>query len=543
MSRRAARAAAALVALLLLARLATLGLPPLFDATEGRYAEIGREMLGSGDWITPTLHGGEPFWAKPPLHFWMTALSLRAFGVNEWAARFPGFLSGLGILALTMIAARRLYGGRAALLAGSILGSSGLFALLVGTVILDVTFTCTVTGALVCYLLFRKDPSRRWPGLLLFLFLGLGLLAKGPIALVLAGLPVFFDVIRARKLGAVRRLPWVAGIGLLLLVAVPWYVLAERKTPGFWNYFFLHEHFLRYVRAEYGDRYGHGHVSPYGLIWALGLLGFLPWTPAAVGAAIRRFRPHATTGAGDPSEEEGTAFLWLWALSPLLFFTFSRSLSLPYVFPAFPPLAILLGREAAGEGGIPARRVGLAVPLFLLVAGTVYGLARFSGRPAEGAALLLPLLLAGGAALFAFRRGGSAAAILSGSLLFPLFLIALSVAVPGAVEEGKSTRHLARATAPLGGEPLFFDGVPPSAEFYFRGRAVNLRGEVGEILRRFEDGGGDLLLLREKQERYLSSTMIAALEPLRRTGDYVIYRIVGTPEREAATTAAERKEK
>jgi hypothetical protein len=184
-----------LLAALYLVRLVTLGLLPLFDSTEGRYAEIGREMAASGNWVTPTLHGGEPFWAKPPLHFWLTALSIRAFGANEWAARLPSLVVAALTLALVAHAARAIAGAEAARLAVLFLGTSGLFFLLSGTVIgqdLHALHDRRARG-------LPPHARTRTPrdGHFFFCFLGLGLLAKGLTAAIL--------VLAAGRLGAVIR--------------------------------------------------------------------------------------------------------------------------------------------------------------------------------------------------------------------------------------------------------------------------------------------------------------------------------------------------
>lgn len=519
---------------LLLARLLTLGTAPLFDATEGRYAEIGREMAVSGDWITPTLHGGVPFWAKPPLHFWATAASIRLFGVNEWAVRLPSFLASIGILLITGMAGARLLGRDAGRLSVVLLGSCGLFFILSGAVLLDVTFTFTITGALGCFALFSADRTKRLPGLLFFLFVGLGLLAKGPVVLVLVFLPVAAWSVWTRQAGTVRALPWFLGIPVVLLVAAPWYILAERKTPGFWNYFFIHEHILRYLKKEYGDLYGHGHVSPYGLIWLLGFASFLPWSPAILSLGRRHWNKRKENAGSDRT----VPFLWIWSLSGLLFFTLSRSLSLPYVFPSLPPFALLLARGIAErpEGRLFPRPVLFLTPV-LLLAGGVYAASLFPFSPIEIGTLVLPLLILIGILLFAVRRGAPFLSLGAQIIVFPLFILALLAATPEGIGLQKSTRHLAEAVESAGGawngRVAFFDGVPPSAEFYFGGEAANLKGSVDE-LRKIAESGGTTLFLREDREERIPVTLRVDLHLVEKSGRYAIYR-VGSEETNGVT--------
>ncbi len=178
----------------LMLRLASLGRVPLTDNTESRYATIGWEMCRSGDWITPWVYSQGslvPFWGKPPLQFWLTALSFRLGGVSETSARMPSYLLGTALLAGTMLFARALWGRRVALLAGLILATSGLFYLLSGACALDMPLTACVAAALMAFARFAAADGHRgrW-GHAFFLALAAGALAKGPVALALTGLVI-----------------------------------------------------------------------------------------------------------------------------------------------------------------------------------------------------------------------------------------------------------------------------------------------------------------------------------------------------------------
>lgn len=518
------RAAAWLLASILLARLATIGVAPLFDKTEGRYGEIGREMAESGDWVTPTLHGGEPFWGKPPLHFWATAAAIRLFGVNEFAARLPSFLAGIGILLATYVAGLKLFRRRGpARTAVVVLASSLLFYLLAGQVMLDGTFTAAVTGSLASYAAITAGAPRRSPaGYLFFLFLGLALLAKGPVGVVLVGIVVALHALFSRSAASMARLPWLAGPALTIAAAAPWFVLAERKTPGFLRYFFVNEHILRYTRSDYGDLYGHGHVAPYGLIWLLAAAALLPWTPVLLAKGWRSFRRRRIEPM-DAAER----YLWTWAVAAPLFFTFSRSLSFPYIFPALPPLALLLGRHLH-EGRVGARLVaGSALgTAAVLLGGTVYGAIDFRPPAADVAFLALPLLAL---ALFLLLPSGAKGVLrpLAAALVVPLAVAPLTLFWHDEIGLRKSTRHLAAAVGgePRGGAPLFFDGLPLSAEFYFRGKAIDLKGDAAELRRRLESGGGEILFVRKSREKYLPEFGDQPLRSIGESGRYTIYRM------------------
>ena len=279
---------------------ASLSQPALLDNTESRYGGIAWQMHQSGDWVTPRVHiHGElkPFNAKPPLEFWLTGLSYRAFGVAEWSARLPSFLLGLALIAATVVFTARLWNKGTAALAGIILASSVQFFVLAGACDLDVPLTVGVTGAMICFALFAQAGSASWLGCRMgwgrgmFLALAVGMLAKGPVALVLTGLAIAAWLSLARRWRLVIELPWISGLCIFFLVAGPWYLLAERATPGFLHYFFVVENFRRYLFNEYGDQFGHGRLRPYGAIWPLFFGAMLPWSVLAAAALGRLAKP------------------------------------------------------------------------------------------------------------------------------------------------------------------------------------------------------------------------------------------------------------
>jgi 4-amino-4-deoxy-L-arabinose transferase-like glycosyltransferase len=342
-----------------LLRLAPLGELALTDSTESRYGIVAWQMFRSGDWVTPRVYvrtcmprssdwsalkqhiQGDmvPYWGKPPLEFWLTSFSYRVFGVSEWSARVPSFLLCLAIVAATVGFAGRFWGGRVAMLAGIVLGSSVLFLVLSGVCILDIPLTAATSGAMMAFALFADGPRRRraW-GLAFFLALAMGALAKGPIALVLVGVAVGIWLLVVGRWRLLVELPWLFGLLVFFAVAAPWYVLAERATPGFLRYFFINEHFGRYLRSEYGDLYGHGRKHYYGAAWAWLAGSFFPWTilaAIALGRLFRGSRPWQMLRA-----EPRLAYVLIWGLVPALFFTLARHVLLTYVLPGLPGLAI-----------------------------------------------------------------------------------------------------------------------------------------------------------------------------------------------------------
>ncbi|HBI21266.1 MAG TPA: dolichyl-phosphate-mannose--protein mannosyltransferase [Legionella sp.] len=324
---------------LLVSRLLAMWLMPLNDSTEARYGEIARIMLETGDWITPMQSVGVPFWAKPPLSTWTSASSMWLFGINAFAARLPSLLLSLGTLWLVWDVAKQRSGSHAALISLLVLAGSLFFFLDATTVMTDPALLFCTTLSLIAFWRAVVNPQKTW-GHVFFAGLGLGLLAKGPIALVLVGMPIFVWVLMHHRWRAIwRSLPWITGGLLMVLIAVPWYVLAEIKTPGFIHYFIIGEHFHRFLDPGWGgDKYGFAHKAHYGMIWVYAVLGFLPWSVLGVIGLTRHVRKWPLLF----KDNDGwVAYLLACIFMPIIFFTCSGNIIYPYVFPILPFLALL----------------------------------------------------------------------------------------------------------------------------------------------------------------------------------------------------------
>jgi 4-amino-4-deoxy-L-arabinose transferase-like glycosyltransferase len=326
-------------------RVATLGAYPLLDPTESRYAEIARKMLETGAWLVPQVDYGVPFWGKPPLSTWVSALAMAVFGVNEFGARLPSFLllAGCGALVYRLAALRA--GADAALWALTAFATTGLVFVSAGAVMTDpaLVFATTVAMAGFWNAVHGPEAMRRAAGYAFFIGLAAGLLAKGPIAVVLTLLPTGAWTLWTRQWRAVgTRLPWFSGTLVTLALAVPWYWAAERASPGFLDYFFVGEHWKRFVESGWkGDLYGQAHARPRGTIWVWWFAAALPWSPMVVvwlarAAATRR--EDARRLLRDP----WYSYLLLWTLAPMLFFTVSGNVLATYVLPGMPAFALLL---------------------------------------------------------------------------------------------------------------------------------------------------------------------------------------------------------
>lgn len=358
-------------------RLATLGIYPLADTSEARYGEIARVMRLTGNWVTPQETPGTPFWAKPPLSTWLSAASTYVFGMDEFALRLPSFLCGLGVVLLcaqwsAALARRpappppgsprapatpdRPSPADAGLWASVILSTTILFFVGYGAVMTDPPLgLCTAWMMVAFHQAVIEGSAKLLWRYGFFVAAGLAMLAKGPVAFLYVLLPVaLWTLARGRWRRVAGSLPWVRGALLAAAISLPWYGLAEARTPGFLNYFLVGEHLMRYLHPGWsGDRYGNAHSEPLGTIWAYlaGALGI--WSAPAL-VLVRPgsgWFARAAAFCGD----EARLFALLAALVPLLAFTFAGNLIWTYVMPPLTPLVALLGVQLAQRTAADAR--------------------------------------------------------------------------------------------------------------------------------------------------------------------------------------------
>jgi 4-amino-4-deoxy-L-arabinose transferase-like glycosyltransferase len=325
---------------IVLVRLLLLPLYPILDQSEARYATIAMWMADRGDWVTPTIDGSTPFWAKPPLAFWLSAASIRAFGLNEFAVRLPSYLIYVAIIWMTFLIGREARGRTFGLLAASAFASMGLAFFMAGSVMTDPGLALGTTMSMTAFWFAMNGGGRR-AGYTVFAAFGLALLSKGPVGVLWPLGSMILWCAWNNRLGDLwKRLPVVGGAVLTLAIGLPWYVIAEQRTPGFLHYFIVGEHFKRFVDPGWtGDLYGAARHKPLGAIWFFAFVATLPWSPVAAWALIRR---HIGTRADWPHlRDPWIRFLVVWALVPIVFFTPARNTLISYVLPSMPPLALL----------------------------------------------------------------------------------------------------------------------------------------------------------------------------------------------------------
>ncbi len=328
--------------ILILLRVLLMGYLPLMDTTEARYAEIARIMFETGDWVTPWFTSSTPFWGKPPLSFWATAISFNAFGISELSARIPHFICSLLVLILVWRWTRE-YSLRIRIYSIVILSSSSLFYIGSGMVMTDIWLLLSTTLVLYGFwgVAFGSDGSTRINSSIMFFGFGLGMLAKGPVVIVLTVMPVFLWVVIARRWLVLKKIYWLEGVVLASVICLPWYILAEIKTPGFLEYFILGEHVYRFVVPGWeGDLYGNAHDEHYGTIWLFLISGLFPWSLLLLPALV--YLVYSKNIYAPRSGDHKRILLILWVASPCIFFTFAGNVLWPYVITALPAAALII---------------------------------------------------------------------------------------------------------------------------------------------------------------------------------------------------------
>jgi 4-amino-4-deoxy-L-arabinose transferase-like glycosyltransferase len=339
---------------------------PLANPDEGRYSEISREMVATGDWTTPRLDGIKYF-EKPPLQYWATAVSFELFGAHEASARLYVWFAGLATLLIAGFTGARILGIDTGIASALALVASPYFMALGGIVTLDMGLTLWTTATFAALLLAehaaeRPKEQRAWV-LASWAAMALAVLSKGLVGIVFAGAAVFFVMVLGRSLSILRRMHWGWGLAIFLVIAAPWFILVSRANPEFARFFFIHEHFERFLTHE------HRRVQPAWAFVPIVLAGFLPWMIALFPATVHAWR--AESGA----RFQPLRLSLLWSAFIFLFFSASGSKLPAYVLPLFPSLALVLGHYlATGATRRLALWLALVAPFGVAIAVAALGL-------------------------------------------------------------------------------------------------------------------------------------------------------------------------
>ena len=430
------RGAIALLLLFALVYLMPLGVRPLSSPDEVRYGEIAREMIASGDWVSPHFNGARYF-EKPVLGHWLNALSVAALGETRYAVRLPVALAaGLSAL-IVFLLSRRFLARPTAVLASAIFLTTLLVAGCGSVAVLDAFLALFVTAAIAAYYVAVTAQTRRerWAYLALCgVACGAAFLTKGFIAWAIPAVVAAPYLVARRDWRTLLTSPWLPLV-VAVFVSLPWAVLMHQREPDFWRYFVVVEHLQRFA----GDNAQHTQ-PPWFFLAYLPATGW-PWVWLLPAAAIGI--------RGDGRHKDFLFYTALWAVMPLLFFSASKGKLLTYVLPCFAPLSILLaaGLERYFASGrtrafrIAAGRAAalLALLLVLLAASQAGAFGAPAYGPDEHAKLATMAALLGAAfacAVIAMRSTGARTGLVAFTGTATAFFLPLDVALPQRAIDG-----------------------------------------------------------------------------------------------------------
>jgi 4-amino-4-deoxy-L-arabinose transferase-like glycosyltransferase len=314
-----------------------LGQVGLIGADEPRYAQVAREMLERHDWITPVL-GGQPWLEKPPLYYWQAMLAYAIFGVSDWAARLPSALDASLLVLAVYFFLRRFRPGFAldgALISASCAGIVGYAR----AASMDMALAAAFTVAMLGWWAWRESGKRIFL-IVFYVFMALGMLAKGPVAPFLAAVVVALYAASVRELRIVLKTLWLPAILLFCAVALPWYFAVQIRNPEFFLEFIVEHNLGRFSKNLYH------HTEPFWYYLPITALALIPWTVLVIAAMVQPVRSWwAKRKAGTAEvdlENQFDVFVCCWLIVPVIFFSISQSKLPGYILPGLPAGALLL---------------------------------------------------------------------------------------------------------------------------------------------------------------------------------------------------------
>ncbi|NDI84311.1 glycosyltransferase family 39 protein [Undibacterium crateris] len=331
-----------------------LGARTLVPTDEGRYAEMGREMLASGDWITLRLNGIKYF-EKPPLQNWMNAISFALFGLGDWQARLWTGLCGLIGVAAVWLTGKRVYSPRVGVIAALVLGSSFYWAGMGHVNSLDMGLSGMMALTMCGLLLGQRDgvsaTEQRNAMLICWAGMALATMSKGLIGFVLPGTVLILYTLITRDWRLWTRLHFGKGLLLFFAITAPWFILIALKNPEHPHFFFIHEHFDRFTSGV------HKRGGAWHYFFPLLALGIIPWLGALIQGLLSGMKKA-------PTRFQPSLMLLIWAVFFFFFFSISGSKLPGYILPIFPALAILIAVQLEQSG---SRSLQLAAILMVLL--------------------------------------------------------------------------------------------------------------------------------------------------------------------------------
>ncbi len=313
-----------------------IGSHPLFTPDEGRYSEVAREMVATGDYVTPRLNG-VAFLDKPVLYYWLQASAIKLFGLKEWALRFwPAFAGILGCI-IIYLTGRVLFNRRTGIISALILATSPLYYGASHYANLDLEVASLVSNSLLCFIAAMQfSTGKRRDAFLIaaYVFAGLAFLTKGLIGIVFPAIIISTWIILLRRWNTFRKIHLISGLSLFLIIVLPWYILVQQANPAFLHFFFVTQQVSRFLTTvDFNNKATVWFYVP------IVLVGFFPWSVFLLQAIATKLKNIWKNRQQHPIE----LYLLLWFFIVFIFFSIPRSKTIGYILPLFPCAALMVG--------------------------------------------------------------------------------------------------------------------------------------------------------------------------------------------------------
>ncbi|MHB1948829.1 MAG: glycosyltransferase family 39 protein [Gammaproteobacteria bacterium] len=308
----------------------------LFTPDEGRYSEVAREMIVTGDYITPRLNG-VVFLDKPILYYWLQACAMKLFGVKEWALRFWPALAGILGCLITYITGHLLFNRRTGIISALILATSPLYYGAAHYANLDLEVATLVGNSLLCFIAGMQVENQKLKNILLicaYVFAGLAALTKGLIGIAFPAMIIGAWILALNRWDTLKKMRLVSGLLIFTAIALPWYVLVQKANPEFFEFFFMKQQISRFLTTDHFN-----NRTPGWFYIPIVLAGAFPWCIFLIQALVQQTKTVLRNRKDHPVE----LFLLLWFFLIFIFFSIPKSKTVGYILPIFPALALLTG--------------------------------------------------------------------------------------------------------------------------------------------------------------------------------------------------------
>ena len=336
-----------------------LGSYPFFTPDEGRYSEVAREMLASGDFVTPRVNG-VAFLDKPVLYYWLQAAAMYLFGVHEWSVRFFPALYGIVGCLSVYFAGRHLFNRHTGIISTIILALSPLYFGASHYANLDLEIAVLISMSLLAFLTAAQSDGKPRTTLfiLAYIFAGLGLLTKGMMAIAFPVMIGGLWILLLSRWRMLLQMRLITGIVIVAAITLPWFIMVQRANPEFLHFFFVTQQVTRFLSAaEFNNK------APVWFYVPVILVGFIPWTAFILQSAAKQLKDCWQSRQQHAAE----LFLLLWIAVIFIFFSIPNSKTVSYILPILPPLALITGKYLSDTWHLHMRPRGITLGIMIIM--------------------------------------------------------------------------------------------------------------------------------------------------------------------------------